>query len=83
LTLDDTIEEDNKTCYTIKSDTTEPVPLICPICLEPLSSDLKPTATRCGHLFCSECLQTFIRTSKKCPTCKATVGLKSCTRLYL
>lgn len=82
LTLDDTIEE-NKTFYTVESDNREPVPLTCPICFESLSSNLKPITTRCGHLFCAECLETFIRTSKKCPTCKAAITLKSCTRLYL
>ncbi|XP_018361901.1 PREDICTED: E3 ubiquitin-protein ligase RNF4-like [Trachymyrmex cornetzi] len=83
LTLDDTIEED-KTCYTVQSDIKEPIPLTCPICFEALSSKLKPYTTRCGHLFCSECLQTSLqKTAKKCPTCKATIALKSCTRLYL
>ncbi|XP_018407707.1 PREDICTED: E3 ubiquitin-protein ligase RNF4-like [Cyphomyrmex costatus] len=81
LTLDNTMEED-KICYTVESDAKEPIPLTCPICFEVLSSKLKPYTTRCGHLFCSECLQTFLRTAKKCPTCKATVALRSCTRLY-
>ncbi|XP_018054052.1 PREDICTED: uncharacterized RING finger protein C548.05c-like [Atta colombica] len=82
LTLDNTIEED-KICYTVQSDIKEPVPLTCPICFEALSSKLKPYTTRCGHLFCSDCLQTFLQTAKKCPTCKTTITLKSCTRLYL
>ncbi|XP_011066626.1 PREDICTED: uncharacterized RING finger protein C548.05c-like [Acromyrmex echinatior] len=81
LILDDTIEED-KICYSVQSDIKEPVPLTCPICFEALSSKLKPYTTRCGHLFCLECLQTFLQTAKKCPTCKTTIALKSCTRLY-
>lgn len=83
LTLDDTVDEDKNTCYTVELDNKEAVALTCPICFESLSSNLKPITTRCGHLFCSECLQTFFRTTKKCPTCKTSITLKSCTRLYL
>ncbi|KAL6260577.1 E3 ubiquitin-protein ligase RNF4-like [Pogonomyrmex barbatus] len=82
LTVDDTNDE-NKTYYTVESDNGKPVPLMCPICFESLSSNLKPITTRCGHLFCTECLETFIQTTKKCPTCKGPITLKSCTRLYL
>lgn len=86
LTLDDTIkEDDNKDdkCYTINSDNREAIHLQCPICFESLTSNLKPITTRCGHVFCTECLESFIRISKKCATCKASITLKSCTRLYL
>ncbi|XP_012525149.1 E3 ubiquitin-protein ligase RNF4 isoform X2 [Monomorium pharaonis] len=82
FTLDDTGEEANKTTYTVEFNDKGPVPLTCPICFESLSSDRKPLTTRCGHVFCTECLQTNFHTSKKCPTCKSTITLKSCTRLY-
>lgn len=82
LVLDDTIEE-NEPSYTIESDDRKPIPLTCPICFESLSSNSKPITTRCGHVFCTECLNTYFRTAKKCPTCKSTITLKTCTRLYL
>lgn len=82
LTLDDTVKED-KTYYTVETDNKEPIPLKCRVCFELLTSNLKPITTRCGHLFCSECLKTFIGISKKCPTCKSTITLKSCTHIYL
>lgn len=82
--LDDTIYIDEDDIhYATESDNGEAIPLTCPICFEPLSSKLKPTTTRCGHIFCAECLVAFLRTSKKCPTCKANVTLRSCTRLFL
>lgn len=82
LTIDDTVKED-KTYYTVEMGIKEPIPLTCPVCFESLTSNLKPITTRCGHLFCSECLESFIRISKKCPSCKSSITLKSCTRIYL
>ncbi|XP_077264147.1 LON peptidase N-terminal domain and RING finger protein 3-like [Temnothorax americanus] len=83
LTVDDTSKEDDKPYCIVESDDRQPILLTCPICLESLTSNLKPTTTRCGHLFCIECLESFIRISKKCPTCKTAITLKSCTRLYI
>ncbi|KAL6439211.1 hypothetical protein ACFW04_003857 [Cataglyphis niger] len=68
--------------YTFESDNRMPVSLTCPICLETLSSSLKPTTTRCGHLFCENCLKESIKKYKHCPTCKTTIKLKSCIRVY-
>ncbi|XP_017797359.1 PREDICTED: E3 ubiquitin-protein ligase RNF4-like [Habropoda laboriosa] len=56
--------------------------LICPICFEQLSSKMKPMSTRCGHIFCAQCLELALNTAKKCPTCKRAARLKFCTRLY-
>lgn len=89
MNLDDTVEEDikNDTCYVNSTHQKEDKApsLICPICLEFLNSNLKPTTTRCGHIFCAKCLETHIRTEnkKKCPTCQSKITLKTCTRLYI
>ncbi|XP_076238123.1 E3 ubiquitin-protein ligase RNF4 [Calliopsis andreniformis] len=56
--------------------------LTCPICFEKLSSKMKPMSTRCGHIFCTQCLELALRASKKCPTCKKAVKIQNCTRLY-
>ncbi|XP_076683464.1 uncharacterized protein LOC143376721 [Andrena cerasifolii] len=56
--------------------------LTCPICYEELSSKLKPMSTRCGHIFCSHCLEQIMRTSRKCPTCQRAIKHRACTRLY-
>ncbi|EZA51631.1 hypothetical protein DMN91_003855 [Ooceraea biroi] len=75
-------EENTRKNFTVESDTGESISLTCPICLESLSSKQKPTVTKCGHIFCSTCLQTSLRRFKKCPTCKSSVSLKSCIRIY-
>jgi len=45
----------------------------CPICLDVINDDSVPTITRCGHLFCSDCINTTFkhqRGVKKCPVCR-------------
>ena len=56
--------------------------LTCPICYEELSSKLKPMSTRCGHIFCTCCLEQIMRSSRKCPTCQRPIKQRACTRLY-
>lgn len=58
------------------------IALSCPICYEQLSSETKPMSTRCGHIFCAQCLEQTLRTAKKCPTCQRAVRFQNCTRLY-
>ena len=38
----------------------------CPICFELIS---EATITKCGHTYCSKCIQKSIEISKKCPKC--------------
>ncbi|XP_044002263.1 uncharacterized protein LOC122848332 isoform X2 [Aphidius gifuensis] len=61
----------------------ETVVLSCPICFEELRPTRKPTSTKCGHVFCEECLNATFIAHKKCPKCNAPIKRKSCIRLFL
>ncbi|EPY50045.1 ubiquitin-protein ligase E3 [Schizosaccharomyces cryophilus OY26] len=39
----------------------------CPICTETLQ---RPFTTSCGHTYCYECLKSWLKESKSCPTCR-------------
>eukprot|EP00123_Amoebidium_parasiticum_P002118 comp13358_c1_seq1/m.8814 comp13358_c1_seq1/g.8814 ORF comp13358_c1_seq1/g.8814 comp13358_c1_seq1/m.8814 type:complete len:439 (-) comp13358_c1_seq1:229-1545(-) len=54
----------------------------CPICLEALSGRL--SATSCGHVFHTYCLERWLQTNKNCPQCKGPVSKRYPTiRLFL
>jgi hypothetical protein len=44
----------------------------CPICLEDMvdGTDNQPTITKCGHVFCEECIETVVEEQQKCPMCR-------------
>ncbi|WBW74967.1 ubiquitin-protein ligase E3 Dbl5 [Schizosaccharomyces osmophilus] len=42
----------------------------CPICTETLQ---RPFTTPCGHTYCYECLKSWLKASKSCPTCRQKV----------
>jgi hypothetical protein len=42
----------------------------CPICHEILSYDHKKTSeTYCGHLFCTSCIELWLKSENQCPLC--------------
>jgi len=48
--------------------------LLCPICKKVLE---KPSASQCGHVFCSSCLGKAISSKKLiCPTCNGTLAME-------
>ncbi len=46
----------------------------CPICLDIINDTCIPTITNCGHLFCSDCINSTFKHQrgdrKKCPVCR-------------
>lgn len=56
--------------------------LKCPVCLEKLKNR-EPKSTRCGHIFCNECIETALEFSHKCPVCKKRLLKKHVFRIYL
>lgn len=41
----------------------------CPVCLEKITT-ATGTYTKCGHLFCKECVEKLRKEKSRCPTCR-------------
>lgn len=52
----------------------------CPICMGPLVEEM---STRCGHIFCNNCIRSSIKFQSKCPTCRKRVTVKELRRVFL
>ena len=58
----------------------------CPTCYEPLISDSKNyiVTTPCGHLFHTNCVQSWIATGNQtCPQCRSSISKDKLLRIYL
>lgn len=46
----------------------------CPICLETcLKGSCFRKITKCGHSFCIDCIDYWLKTNKSCPMCKCNI----------
>ncbi|KAJ6714249.1 ELFLESS ISOFORM B [Salix viminalis] len=52
----------------------------CPICMDELE---EATTTKCGHVFCKNCIKKALAVQKKCPTCRMKCRAKSIYRIFL
>ncbi|KAM7360650.1 degringolade [Cochliomyia hominivorax] len=57
-------------------------PFMCPVCMESCLQR-QPTSTRCGHVFCKECIEHAIRLTHKCPMCNTKISKSQIFRIYL
>lgn len=55
----------------------------CPICFEQLSTAKDVSATQCGHIFCTPCIQAALKEKKACPKCRKHLNAKKIHPLYL
>ena len=53
--------------------------LTCAVCLD---HPRNPTASKCGHIFCEECIKVSIQTFKQCPSCRTPLRPNQVQRLY-
>ena len=53
----------------------------CPICLK---NARLPVVTKCGHIFCWECIRIWIKQKDRldCPICKKKIELEEVIKLY-
>lgn len=58
------------------------VELRCAICLENIFHQ-RVSSTRCGHLYCTECIEKAIETRNHCPLCNAEIKLCQLQRIHL
>jgi SNF2 family DNA or RNA helicase len=60
---------ESKYLYTIleKMKSTDNIDEDCSICI---STIVNPTLTKCGHLYCFECIKSSMNFKKECPTCR-------------
>lgn len=56
--------------------------LECPICLISTIGQ-KPAITKCGHLFCSECIEKSIKNQNLCPCCCTHNELEDLRRIFI
>lgn len=54
----------------------------CPICLDVFTID-KILSTMCGHLFCAPCIQSVIKSRKKCPMCNRNLKQNQVHRIFV
>lgn len=54
----------------------------CPICLEQIKGE-NMVATKCGHLFCSQCISSSIDVNPICPLCKKNVTKGTLRKIFL
>ncbi|EGO03482.1 hypothetical protein SERLA73DRAFT_129809 [Serpula lacrymans var. lacrymans S7.3] len=51
----------------------------CPLCLDTTKA---LSVTRCGHIFCTSCIQRVFRTKRLCPVCRQSGSLKQLRKIY-
>ncbi|KAH8421276.1 hypothetical protein KR009_012142 [Drosophila setifemur] len=54
----------------------------CPVCLEAVRLR-QPVSTKCGHVFCRECIISAISSTHKCPMCNKKLTARKFFRIYL
>ncbi|CAI5694804.1 unnamed protein product [Oreochromis niloticus] len=64
-----------------------PGTISCPVCLDGYSeivgSGRLVVSTRCGHVFCSQCLRDSLTSSHTCPTCRKRLTHRQYHPLYI
>nr|XP_006134774.1 E3 ubiquitin-protein ligase RNF4 isoform X1 [Pelodiscus sinensis] len=59
----------------------------CPICMDGYSEIVQSgrliVSTKCGHVFCSQCLRDSLRNANSCPTCRKKLSHKQYHPIYI
>ncbi|XP_018418780.1 PREDICTED: E3 ubiquitin-protein ligase RNF4 [Nanorana parkeri] len=61
--------------------------IICPICMDSYSEIVQNgrliVSTKCGHIFCSQCLRDALKNATSCPTCRKKLTHKQYHPIYI
>lgn len=72
---------------TNSSSRSTPGTISCPVCLDSYSeiteSGRLVVSTKCGHVFCSQCLRDALTSSHTCPTCRKRLTHRQYHPLYI
>uniref|UniRef100_A0A3Q2YYQ3 Ring finger protein 4 n=1 Tax=Hippocampus comes TaxID=109280 RepID=A0A3Q2YYQ3_HIPCM len=72
---------------TRRSSRTTPGTVSCPVCMDTYSEMVESgrlvVSTKCGHVFCSQCLRDALRRSLTCPTCRKRLTPRQYHPLYI
>ncbi|XP_061690491.1 RING finger protein 4 [Syngnathoides biaculeatus] len=64
-----------------------PGAISCPVCMDSYSemvdSGRLVVSTKCGHIFCSQCLRDALRRSLTCPTCRKRLTSRQYHPIYI
>ncbi|KAM5193562.1 E3 ubiquitin-protein ligase RNF4 [Mantella aurantiaca] len=59
----------------------------CPICMDGYSEIVQSgrliVSTKCGHIFCSQCLRDALKNATSCPTCRKKLTSKQYHPIYI
>ncbi|CAI9560540.1 unnamed protein product [Staurois parvus] len=59
----------------------------CPICMDGYSEIIQSgrliVSTKCGHIFCSQCLRDALKNATSCPTCRKKLTHKQYHPIYI
>ncbi|XP_068005702.1 E3 ubiquitin-protein ligase RNF4 isoform X1 [Melanerpes formicivorus] len=59
----------------------------CPICMDGYSEIVQSgrliVSTKCGHVFCSQCLRDSLRNANSCPTCRKKLNHRQYHPIYI
>ncbi|CAN2390606.1 Prokaryotic RING finger family 4 [Pristimantis euphronides] len=59
----------------------------CPICMDSYSEIVQSgrliVSTKCGHVFCSQCIRDALRNATSCPTCRKKLTPKQYHPIYI
>ncbi|XP_068434288.1 E3 ubiquitin-protein ligase RNF4 isoform X2 [Clinocottus analis] len=72
---------------TNSSSRSTPGTISCPVCLDSYSEIVESgrlvVSTKCGHVFCSQCLRDALTSSHTCPTCRKRLTHRQYHPLYI